>query len=61
MRQPPEKSLVFLACISLLKPSPCRILAALASVVEASNFSSLHDGAGAALQNDVAQRVGQRG
>ena len=39
---PPEKSLVFLACISLVKPRPCRILAALASVVEASSFSSLH-------------------
>ena len=42
MRQPPEKSRVRLACISLSKPSPCRSDAARDSVVSESSRSSLH-------------------
>ena len=34
MRQPPEKSFVFLACMALSKPRPCRSLAARSSAAQ---------------------------
>ncbi len=40
MRQPPEKSRVFLACMVLVKPRPCRIWPARAAAVSASSLSS---------------------
>ena len=50
--QPPEKSLVRLACISFVKPKPCRILAALASVVAASSCSSLFQNSTFSINQD---------
>ena len=44
IRQPPLKSRVFFACISLVKPSPCRSDAARASILSDSSRSNLSAG-----------------
>jgi len=41
IRQPPLKSRVLFACISLVKPSPCRSDAARASILSDSSRSNL--------------------
>ena len=58
MRQPPENSLVRRFCISFVKPRPCRMLAARASVSSAPSSSSLRGARGSGLsRGDPSCRV----